>query len=768
MTYDNNFAIQKLTRFVDFQTTFENGSGGENNVDLVGGFGERYPAGTKFYDNFDAFVRTGMTQKHNLTLSGGTDKYTYRLSGNYLTSDGVVPNTSLDRLGFRLSGTAKLSSKFEAQTSLNYVKSNNEKVPKGFLSYVEGLLYYPRTDDVTNYLNADGSRRLVKGTSLGERENPFFNVNKNHNTEVVDRIINNLTFIYNPLKWLSLTSRTGIDFYSLQNNVFYHPESNRNTGVGTSNAIGGAIENIVDNNRIFTSTFTTSAKKTVKDFDLSLLLGSNIETKRDYVTALRGQKLLERDFESINNTDVATQRTKASLIQRRMFSTFGQFNASYKNLVHLGVTGRNDWSSTLPEKNNSFFYPSASLAFEFTEIPFIKKFESLSFGKLRVAYAEVGKDAQPYYVTSRLEAKQNFGGGFGYGFYGGNPDLRPEKTRSYEVGGDVRFFKGRLGIDVAYYSKTSIDQIVANQRISYATGFILKMFNGGKIKNFGTEVLVTATPVQTKNFTWDVSIPFTKNDSKVLALPAGQRVFYLSDTDYGGTRSDYIVGGTTTALAGEDWIRNNNGDILLDPNSGNPIVASRILTKVGDRNPEFTVGWQNNLNYKNVGLSFLFDIRKGGDVYNATGRFLSAAGLSPLTVDNRLETRLVRGVLRDGLENTANPTYSTIASLPATRNGYYSNTSPVNWMEEVNYLQLKDITLSYKFPKKVLDRQKTFSDARLFVTGTDLFILTNYTGADPNTNSLTPGIGGNGGFGVDLFNLPMPATFNFGVRVSLK
>lgn len=768
ITYDNAFSVQKLTRFIDFQTKYSNGTAGETNELVVNAFGAPYPEGTKFYDNYEAFFETGYSQKHNLTFSGGTDKYTYRLSGNYLNNEGVVPNTSLERINFRFSGSAKLSDKFEAQTSITYIKSDNSKVPKGAGSYVFGIMYWPRTDDVRNYLNPDGTRRLVRGSDFAEMENPFFNVNMNSNDEIIDRTTNNFTFIYTPAKWLSLTSRTGIDYYSLQNSAFYHPESNRNTGAGTAFSVGGTVENIVDKNRIVTSTFLASAKKTLDDFDATLMLGGNIEDKRDDVTAQRGQKLLEPNFNSINNTDIETQRTRTTLTQRRMVSVFGQFNASYKNLLHLGITGRKDWSSTLPVKNRTFFYPSVNLAFEFTELDLFKDIKPLSFGKLRISYAEVGKDAPPYYVTSRLEARTSYGGGFSYGFYGGNPDLRPEKTRSYEIGGDVRFFKGRLGLDVAYYSKTSIDQIVANQRVSYATGFILKLFNGGKIKNYGTEILLTGTPIKSKDFTWDVSIPFTKNDSKVLSLPAGQKVFYLSDTDYGGIRSDYVVGGTTTALAGEDWIRNDRGDILLDPTSGNPIVASRVMTVIGDRNPEFTVGWQNNLYYKNVGLSFLFDIRKGGDVFNATGRSLSAAGLSPLTVDNRLETRVIKGVLRDGLENTDNPTYSTIAVLPQTRNAFYSTTSPVDWLEKVNYIWLKDVTLSYKLPKKLLDRQKTFSDVSLFVTGTDLFLITNYTGADPNTNSLTPGIGGNGGFGVDYGALPTPATYNFGLRVSLK
>ncbi|MEJ7671795.1 MAG: TonB-dependent receptor [Chitinophagaceae bacterium] len=230
---------------------------------------------------------------------------------------------------------------------------------------------------------------------------------------------------------------------------------------------------------------------------------------------------MEPNFNSINNTDVTTQRVKNTILNKRVIGVFGTLDLNYASILYVTATGRNDWTSTLPKENNSFFYPSLSTSFVFTE--FLKNTaigKVLTLGRLRASIAQVGKDAQPYQTNPALISQTVTGGGFAYDFYAPNPLLRPEKITSREIGTELQFFKNRLAFDGAYYKSKSVDQIINGLRISYGTGFILKNVNGGELENSGVELLLRGTPVQTKNFSWDANINYTKTNSKLTQLPS--------------------------------------------------------------------------------------------------------------------------------------------------------------------------------------------------------------------------------------------------------
>ena len=765
VTYSNTFRFDELYRFPEIQTKYAQGANGVTDLNVRRQFGAAYPEGTKIYDNIGNFFQTGSKQNHSLSIEGGNDMTTYRLATAYLTQTGVVPTTKYDRMNITLSGTTKFSEKFISEASMAYTNSNNIKAARGTGGYLLGLLAWPSSDDASVYLTPAGTRRrLVSDASSDlDVDNPFYDVNKNKNTDKNNRVITNLAFKYNPLSWLNLTARVGLDVSSTQGVLKYHPESQR------AQSVGGSIDTYVDNTRNFNFQYFATGKKSFGKLHSSLMLGSAIYDNNYTVASVRGEKFIDYEFTSINNTDLTTHRALNNLVRKRLVGFFGNATLNYDDMVYLTFTGRNDITSTLPKANNSFFYPSAQFSFIFSELPALKNSSVITFGKLRASIAQVGKDAPAYSLYPGLENKTTTGGGYGYGFTGPSPDLKPELTTSKEIGTELKFYRGRLGLDVAYYHSTSKDQIVKDLRLSYGTGFILQVFNGGTLENKGLEIQLSGTPVKRDNLTWNMLVNFTKTNSKLLSLPQDLPEYYVSDTwVYQNVRNGVKPGFPLTTLTGTAYSRNNAGDILINPTTGLPIRNTAVFANIGDRNPDFMLGFSNNITYKDFNLSFLFDIRKGGDVFNGNELYMYNNGMSINTLD-RETPRVIKGVLRDGKENTDTPTPNTKEIIPNTLNDYYRTTFiEEDFIEkDINWIRLKDITLSYRIPNSIITKTKVFQTASVFFTGTDLFLLTNYTGADPSVNGVTAGVGGSGGSGIDYGVISTPRGLSFGVKVGL-
>ncbi len=781
LSYSYNYGIEKVGNLPDVPHVYNRGNNGILNLNALSTvtynfsplyFGPRYGASTTFYDNLNNFFRQGSVQKHNLSFEGGSTGYTYRLSGSYSTREGVVPSTRYDRLNISLSGTAQLFKNFRAETNLQYISTKNKKVSKGANSFYLSLLSYPADVDMTNYLNATGSRSKLT-TATTEIENPLFDVNKNQLDDKGNRVISNLSFVYDPLAWLSLTGRVGIDVAGNEYRILYHPEANPRGNFGNTN---GSIDLSNQTNRIITVTYFAQLKKNFMDnkFRTTLRVGSAVYDYDDRTFASRGENFLDPNFNSVNNTTNTTQRNKSVFAKKRVVGAFGDFNVNYNNVVYVTATGRNDWTSTLPPKNNSFFYPSVSTSIVFSEL--LKNLSIVNFltmGRLRASLAQVGKDANPYATNPALEAQGTTGGGYSYGFTAPNPFLRPEKVTSKEIGLELQFFKNRLSLDAAYYKSKSVDQIINGLRISYGTGFILKNVNGGELENWGTELLLRGTPIQSKNFTWDASVNFTKTDSKLTRMPEGVSEYYNSDTWLlGNVRNGARLGGSLTTLTAiRQYQYNNAGQLLINPTSGLPVTsdATTAWFVAGDRNPDFKMGISNSFTYKGLNLNFLFDIKKGGDVFNGTGLYLYNLGLHQRSITDRETPLTFNGVLRDGLENTSNPTKNNITIIPYYNNSFYSGSIiDQEFIErDVNWVRLRDITLTYQLPTAWLSKNKLFKTASIGITATDLYMWTNYTGGDPGVNGTTVATGGSGSMGIDYGNLPIPKNFNFNVRIGL-
>ncbi len=720
-------------------------------------FGAPYPTGTQFYDNIGQFFRRGVSQKHNLSFSGAAtdNRINYRLALAADNEEGVVPNSDYRRLNLTGSSQAQVSSWLRADLSMAYAYATNDQVYKGDNGVLVGLLLWPQTDNAKDWLTPAGNRRRLTALTAGlEQDNPYFNAEKNKVNSKNGRIVTNLGLQVTPFSWGNLKTNVGLDGYTNENQILRHPESaTGNTFNGILDEANDVVRNLTAQTLLnFNSYFLTNS------ISISGLIGNQVSDFKSTTAALKGQDFLDPNFVSINNTNLRTNRTTTS--QRRLVSLFGSATLNFKDYLYLTGTARNDWTSTIPQDRNSFIYPSISASFVFSDaFPGLRDFMS---GKLRAGYAEVGKDARPYAYRPALEFKTTSFGGYGYGFTGPNLGLKPEFARSYEVGTELGFFDDRLGIDATFYHKQTKDQIVNDIRGSYATGFILFNLNGAVTRNRGVELTVRGNPYSKNELSWDFVANFESARGKVLALPNELPESYVSDTWlFGNVRNGTKPGLSTRSLTGRFYLRNNKGDILIDPTTGLPLRSADFIDGGYDRQPNYTIGLTNTINYKRFALNFLVDFRKGGDVYNATEQFLTARGLSKRTLD-REEPRVIKGVLRDGKENSANPTPNNIVVIPSVQPAYYTLISEELFIEkDIDWIRLRDVTLRYRLPAGLFRAR----EASVFVTGTDLFLVTNYSGLDPIVNGNTAAVGGSSAQGIDFGNFPMPRSFNLGFRV---
>jgi len=779
LRYGNSFRWEKVYRFPEIQTTYGRGSAGIADPNAVTNpfasgnvytyFGPKYAPGTQLYDNIDNFFRTGFSHKHTIDVDGGGDVTTYRLSGSYFDQSGIIPNTGYERLTIGINGTAKVSKKFNISTGITYSNSTTDKASKGAGGYLLNLLNFPSDIDVRDFQNADGTRKLYRsnsGTLAAEFDNPFWDVNKNTSQDKTNRLTVTITLNADPFKWLNLSATTGLDVYSQTGDFLMHPQSRFGFAV---NGFYSVYEQVTKN---MSNVFRGTLKRKFGKFSNTLTIGFANDDFRTRVDAQRGERFFEMNFKSLNNTDPLSLYAKTTVLNTRKVRFFGNYSVGYNNLVYASLAGSREGTSTFlsreVEKDPFYNFGSASLSFIFGDLKVFDKFEWFSYGKVRASFGTTGKGLyQPYLIDRLFAQATSTGGGFANGVYLNNFGLGPERTENFEFGGELKFFNSRISLDITRYSLKSKGQIIAN-RVSYATGGVLKYLNGGLVENKGIEAVITGQVIKSKKLNWDVTVNFDRNRGKVIALPAGLPTFYDSDTwVFGNLRSQVFPGSSIGNLASTPILRNTAGQIIITPTTGLPTInAAGDYVIAGDRQPDFKIGLINTFYYKNFTLSFNLDFRKGGDVWNGNEYYLYITGLSKRTLDRETPV-VIRGVLNDGLQNTANPTPNNITVYPYYRADYYTagNVSESDFVETVNWMRMRDATLTYNIPKALLKRQKVISNASIFVTGTDLFMITNYTGADPSVNTNTAFSRGFGGAGFDFGSISTPRGLNIGCKV---
>jgi len=770
VNYDNSFRFSELTRVPEITTKWAGGTNGtqENSFTF---FGPPRPADEPTYDNVESFFKTGFAQTHNLSAELGKKNVSWRFSGSFFDQTGVVPNNDYKRINLRLSNATKIGKHLEIIPSLSYVRTEHLRPRRGAGGYLLNLLTWPADNDIRNYAGPNGEKQGIFNTvdPQGETDNPLWNANFNESLDITDRYLATLGVNVNLTKWWTVNGRFGYDTYETDGWGFYHPQSSTITA-----STRGQQDNYTRKYEGYNHTITTTAKHSIGDFNGRLMVGTMYQDYEQQMWSVLGSRVVDVNKRDSNNTDPITRVRlnrnnfgEPNLSQNRSQAVFYEFALNYKELIYFSYSHRWESSSVMPEKSRNFNFPGMSLSFIMSDLfPGIKEGGTIDFWKVRTSLANTARMSSPYLNQPRLENRVSSGQGYSYGFFNNNPDLVPEIQETYEIGTELRLLDSRLSFDLTYYNTLCDRQIVENFRSSYGTGFVLNTLNAASTRNEGVELVVGITPIKNKNFNWTIQLNGNRMWNEVLSLPGNVPEFYISDTWlFGNTRGGLVKGGPTTSITATGYLKNNAGEILINPATGIPVVDGNFTVQ-GDRNPNFTLGINNQMRYKNWSFNMLWDYRNGGDIYNGTDNFLTQRGRSLIT-DDRKTPIVVKGVLNDGLQNTANPTRNTIAILPYYQQDYYTTMPPSAFIEKnVDWLRLRDMTLNYTFSAKFLNKVKAIKNLGAFVTVNDLVLITNYTGADPATNGNTASTRGVGAAGFDYGNIANPVSWNFGIRAA--
>ncbi|HTI10245.1 MAG TPA: SusC/RagA family TonB-linked outer membrane protein [Puia sp.] len=783
VSYDNSFRGQKINRFNPTISDFNTGTNGVYSPTYSttpNFFGPAYSADTKMYDNVHNFFRTGFTQSHNLSLTFGTKNSSWRLSGSYLHQDGVVPSNNYEKLNIRLANTTKVGKWLDFTPSISYINDVNNKPLRGIGGYLTDVYAWPSDNNMKNYLRPNGQKALINPADSTapntELDNPLFNATQNKSQDKSHRYFATFGINIYPFPWLTVAGRFGYDYYKQDGYSFFNPESSVN-GV----LVGGSLDNYYKRYSGYNHTITATAKKSYGKFSGRLMVGTMWQDQETKMFAVSGTKLIDSTSTDSSNT---TPNTRVRLLRNvygqpnlsifRDFAYFGEASISYDNVLFLSYTERFEQASVFPKSTRNYSYPGVSFSAILSDIlPAIKSGDVINYLKLRASLAQTARLADPYSNQSVFVNSTSSGGGFGYSFTNANEQLKPERQKTYEIGTEIKMFNNRITLEASYYNTLVKDQIVEGYRTSYATGFIINTANIASTRNQGIEATLGINPVRTSDWNWNIFFNFNKMYSKVLSLPASLTEYYLGDTQIFGSagvngtaiRAAVHVGGSTTTLSGWHYLRNNAGQLLIDPTTGIPKVVTSWQT-LGDRNPYFTLGTTNSISYKNWNLSFLWDLKVGGAIYNGTDAYLTQIGRSKRTED-RKTPRVVAGVLQDGQENSAHPTKNNIVVVPYYQQNYFKGMPDEEFIQKnVNWFRLRDLTLNYNFSPAFVQKLKYFKTLGVFVTANDLLLFTNYTGADPAANGTTAANQGVGSFGIDYGNLPTPVSINIGLRTS--
>ncbi len=756
INFGASVALDRPTRYMPQQDMYQRGLNGRPDNTTTQSWGPTYRRDQTIYDNQEEFFETGITQNYNFNISGGNEKTTMYFSYNLLDQSGIVPNTDYSKHSALLKGTHQLLDNLSLSASANYITSENTRAfdnsSGGFMTRV---FRWPLTDDMSNYLNPNGTRRFLLPIDIypTQSDNPYWFLENNPTVDDVNRWISQISLSYDPLEWLTLTYRIGLD------RTNFHLKRQRAVSTGGSGL--GSVYELERDNEILSSDFLVNIDKSLgSKFSLFGTMGTSIREDRGRTLSVSGENLLNEGLYSINNTE--RQIINSSHRRRNIIGVFGDLKLDYNGLAYLNVTGRNDWSSTLPEQNNSFFYPSVSAGLVFTElIP--GDWSVLSFGKVRASWAQVGYDAAPHSLTPVLSPNETEGGGFKNWHTAGNANLKPEMTTSKEVGIELHFLNDRIRLDATYYDMLTEDQII-RARVSPATGYVIQTFNAGSVSNKGYEVMLNANAIRQGDFSWDLTVNASHNDAVLESLPSHMSEYRQTYGQTTAGNATSVPGRGFFAVSGVDYEYNEDGRRIIRED-GFPSKTGSKDNYLGDREPDMILGLTNSFQYKNFNLSFLWDFRIGGKVLNTTAQSMVSVGMHEMLEEYRGVRYVFDGVVNTGSEES--PVWEENTREVVLDQAYFQTEYAAvgaNFLEDADWARLRFVTLSYNLNPKWLSKAG-ISNLQLTATGRNLLLFTPYTGIDPEVSS-AGNRGGSGNMGIDYGAIPQMKGLTLGLKAS--
>jgi TonB-linked SusC/RagA family outer membrane protein len=774
VSFNSTATFESALRLPDFQNEYGQGRGGQYNIGDGGrswgppldGRMIAVPVNTEwpprdgemvpwvpFPDNVKEFYEVGRTLSNNISISSGNDKGNFRVSYTNLDQTGIVPNTDQRRNTFAINGGYSLTDKLKVNTSVNYIYTKSDNRP--VISYGNESVVYTwiwegrqvRTDNMRDYWvkGQEGTQPFTYNYQFND--NPYYTVYENLNGLLRNRILGQINLAYQFTPELSLLLRTGMD-------VNNERADRRRTQGSNAFPLGMYSQDRNYFQEQNTDFLLTYEKSLGNEFQFKLSAGGNQMRQRSDELSSRANALSVPGVYNLGNSQVPLV-----VIQRdynyRINSLYGFGQFSYRNALFLDITARNDWSSTLPLSNNSYFYPSVSASAVFTDLFENVNWGVVSFAKLRAGWARVGNDTEPY----RLRNVYNYGtpwlssqavsesGSIA------NTNLKPEAIDTYEFGADVRFFNGRLGLDLTYYNTVSRNQIL-NIPIDQTSGYTSRFLNAGIIRSQGVEAVLTATPLNTESgFKWDVSLNWSTNRARVDELGDGLDTYSLP--------SRYVsvqarVGERMGDMYGRGFLRDSDGNIIH--NQGLPLRTNELI-KVGNYNPDWMGGLYNTFTYKGFILGGLLDYRKGGSIYSYMYVRGNEAGQLLESLPGREGGYVGEGVIQNA-DGSFRPNDVNVTAERYWGSGYFN---PEQATFDATYLKLRELKFGYSLSNELV-KKMPFRDITLSVVGRNLFLWTKVPHIDPDATGIS---GGTLLPGIEDMSLPASRSIGFNLNFRL-
>jgi TonB-linked SusC/RagA family outer membrane protein len=701
--------------------------------------------------------------------------------------DGMIPGSSFERTSISVGGNSKLDNHFTVGGSVTYTNSIQNGPILGANNAIGGAtifartLWLPRNFDLQGlpYKNPITNASLAGGLT-GQIDNPIWSAENNKYTSKVDRVNGFLSLGYKFNDWLSANYKAGLNTYTDRRRTTIRPGSVSSVGSG----LGGVQDDYIWWQELESNFIVTANKQLNDDISLTANVGHNVNQRTSDRQAYDGTQIVAFGIDDIDNVQNVIP-AGGTYSRQRLMGVYGDVQVGYRDYLFLNASGRNDWASTLPKGGNSFFYPSISTAFVFSEALNMSN-NTFSYGKLRASVAKVGNAPGPYNLIPTYTVNPGFGNvsqGLGVQFpYLGragsligttiaDPKLKPEFTEEVEVGTELKFFNSRLGFDVALYRKRTTNQL-GNVTVPSVTGYTSKFTNFGEVMNEGLELGLNATPVVIGDFKWDMFLAYTHNANTIVKLTQGVDLIAIGSQFTGGVRAIHKPGNPYGAIEGSPVARDPGTDkTLINEATGLPIINNSAAGRaiLGNPNPKWIAGLTNTFSYKGIVLSVLFDMKYKGDLYSTTIQNMLFRGVTTDTED-REKTVILDGYLGNTTDFTTRTTPEGAPMVNHTQinmNALYFNAysaADEYFIFDATYMRLREVTLAYRLPKTLLSRTP-FGSAQISFSGRNLWLYTpnipKGTNFDPETNTF----GSANQQGFEFTNAPTAR--RFGVNLSL-
>ena len=731
------------------------------------------------------FFETGVTYNNTLSIGKSNENGSYRFSYTNFDQTGILPNSSLERNNFSLNVTSKVTDKLTASAFGNFIKTDAlGRNSTGYGDNITGMWrqWWQTNVDIKALEQAyeTTGRNVTWNWAASDDlvpifwDNPYWTRYENYQNDTRKRFIGNMALSYDLTDWLNIYGRVAGDTYSAlqeERRAIGSVPSDFGIGSGQDGSInridvgsGYQRRDIVFSEYNY-DLMLNIQKDLSEKFNIKSVLGFNSRRTnyQSIFSATNGGLNIEKLYSLQNSVDpLPLPKEVDSKIG--VDGLYGSVSLGYNGMLFLDATLRRDHSSTLPEDHNTFYYPSVATSFVFSEMlnqPW------LSFGKVRVNYAEVGNSAgfdqinDTYVVLTALN-----GPNASVADTKKNPDLKPETTKSLEAGLEMSFFNRRLGFDLGVYKTNTVDQILP-VRVSESTGYLYKVINSGEVENKGIELSLFGTPIKAGDFQWNVNLNWTKNRNKVLSLTEGLTNLQLGSFQ-GGVTINATVGQPYGVIYGTDYTYHENGGKLVNETSGEYIKTDKSDHVIGNANPEWQAGLNNSFSYKNIRLSFLIDVQKGGSIFSldqyyglATGLYEETAFINDLgnPVRNTLEDG--GGFINDGVNDDGSTNETRIRADRYGAFGYRRGLPDKAFVYDASYVKLREVALSYSLPDGLLTKLP-FNGITISAVGSNLWIIhKNLPHADPES-----GLGAGNLQGYTAGSLP--STRNYGFNLKLQ